>query len=921
MPKFGGKQHQTPPKHASNPGLVTSPAHQYFCTGVREAPAGPGGNARSTHVAMAGGVTSAEKVTELRAFAAPGTNDARLRAALVRAGGNLNHAAEILLAEPDAFPDRPTLAVPPRPGASNAQCVTPGAPVAPGASVEVIQAPVLSDSALRKMAWRAFYKKSYRTAVAAVGLDNKECINEYIANAWKELGSARREQLAHSVRRAAEAPASSEQPPAVSIAPVRSESVRIVAPVPAATSVVPPLAPTPITVKRPRPVSVNDTIDVDAADILPDVAQSTSKKPCLEHRTPAPQADVVELVEDTFLPSSEKDGRIPAWPKELVSRLCRGSMQVNGRNLLKAGDVVLLEVPPPRKPKPAASGRGRGRGRGRGGSVSVPRPLPANNKVVRFSRKGRELGRLCPEIGRVLGPALQSGYLVAECRVVSVPLNIRMFSEIILDVTLRIRKEAFVDDEVQRALVASGTNAASSTGPSSSAANKQDGVDTKRIGIVELITSLGVCTPEKKAVSDVMPGFTKPTGADPTEVTAEAAEAYYNTVEAINKDDIADFVVPRDLRCDLREYQMAGVAWMVGREKHGSSRRRASDAMLDPLWRRMVFPDQTPFFINATTGALCLEAPGANGRGDHGGILADEMGLGKTIQTIALIVHDLNSCADEAKQSSEDKALAVKISAASVKGTDGDEIVRGLETDGKDYKDENAEYDGDVEENDDVTREDHMNDVDVPESVSALHTRAKSTVRSSRRRPLSRRNAAQKDKHVVNVDVCEILSDSDASAGKEETGDSDSEWFEKPQVRRAKPGPKSRSVLKELKRLGKLKGGTLIVCPMSLVEQWMSELHLHTAPNSVRVSSHYGHGRGDSASISTHCADVVVTTYGILASEAPIAEADDKPGKPGGPLFQVPWRRAVLDEAHYVKSRTTKWARAAFQLRAERRWW
>lgn len=58
-------------------------------------------------------------------------------------------------------------------------------------------------------------------------------------------------------------------------------------------------------------------------------------------------------------------------------------------------------------------------------------------------------------------------------------------------------------------------------------------------------------------------------------------------------------------------------------------------------------------------------------------------------------------------------------------------------------------------------------------------------------------------------------------------------------------------------------------------------------------------------------ADIVLTTYGTVLSES---------SNPKSLLFQIKWRRVVLDEAHFIKSRHTRTARAIYALQAERRW-
>ena len=102
---------------------------------------------------------------------------------------------------------------------------------------------------------------------------------------------------------------------------------------------------------------------------------------------------------------------------------------------------------------------------------------------------------------------------------------------------------------------------------------------------------------------------------------------------------------------------------------------------------------------------------------------------------------------------------------------------------------------------------------------------------------------------------------------------------------------------------------TLVVCPMSLLAQWREEIASHAPSLSVHV--HYGQAR-DGGALTAH--DVVLTTFGVLASEA------KEEGARGGGVCAVPWFRVVLDEAHYIKNPRSKAARAARQLTSQRRW-
>jgi DNA repair protein RAD5 len=129
---------------------------------------------------------------------------------------------------------------------------------------------------------------------------------------------------------------------------------------------------------------------------------------------------------------------------------------------------------------------------------------------------------------------------------------------------------------------------------------------------------------------------------------------------------------------------------------------------------------------------------------------------------------------------------------------------------------------------------------------------------------------------------------------------------------------------------------------MSLLSQWDEQILLH-AGGVLSTMVYYGQQRGKTAStLKAH--DVVLTTYGTLASEHAVQVAIEKEElapatraaqpqaplvkalsasagrKPSPPLFATRWRRVVLDEAHAIKGRTTHVARATCALESERRW-
>ncbi|KAI0080447.1 hypothetical protein K474DRAFT_1682619 [Panus rudis PR-1116 ss-1] len=145
---------------------------------------------------------------------------------------------------------------------------------------------------------------------------------------------------------------------------------------------------------------------------------------------------------------------------------------------------------------------------------------------------------------------------------------------------------------------------------------------------------------------------------------------------------------------------------------------------------------------------------------------------------------------------------------------------------------------------------------------------------------------------------------------------------------------------------GELKAGfsaaTLVVCPLAVVSQWAAEIKKTAV--GLRVIEHHGQGRTTDPAVLSR-ADVVITTYSIVSSEHGAympskdetnskADSDDTSGSDVGrtirkkrappkkkdALFRVKWWRVILDEAHNIKNRATKSAKACCALDAKYRW-
>lgn len=120
---------------------------------------------------------------------------------------------------------------------------------------------------------------------------------------------------------------------------------------------------------------------------------------------------------------------------------------------------------------------------------------------------------------------------------------------------------------------------------------------------------------------------------------------------------------------------------------------------------------------------------------------------------------------------------------------------------------------------------------------------------------------------------------------------------------------------------------TLVIVPAALLFQWKSEIEQKVLPER-KITVHVFHGKSKNVSATElENYDFVITTYDTVAqgaqrsvTEAQSEHIDDFDRKKAGPLFQILWKRIVLDEAHVIRhSQTLRW-RAIVQLRAAKRW-
>ncbi|NXD83000.1 HLTF factor, partial [Halcyon senegalensis] len=105
---------------------------------------------------------------------------------------------------------------------------------------------------------------------------------------------------------------------------------------------------------------------------------------------------------------------------------------------------------------------------------------------------------------------------------------------------------------------------------------------------------------------------------------------------------------------------------------------------------------------------------------------------------------------------------------------------------------------------------------------------------------------------------------------------------------------------------------TLIVCPLSVLRNWIDQFEQHIHKDfHVNIYVYYGSDRSKDPSVLSE-QDIVLTTYNILATDYGI--------RGDSPLHKVKWLRIVLDEGHTIRNPNAQQTKAALNLEGHRRW-
>ncbi|XP_064929315.1 helicase-like transcription factor isoform X7 [Columba livia] len=313
----------------------------------------------------------------------------------------------------------------------------------------------------------------------------------------------------------------------------------------------------------------------------------------------------------------------------------------------------------------------------------------------------------------------------------------------------------------------------------------------------------------------------------------------------------------------LLPHQKQALACMVSRENRNN---------LPPFWE-----ERGGFYYNTLTNFAEKMRP----QDVPGGILADDMGLGKTLTTIALILTNFQ----------DGKPLPVgKITSERFRQESGtnstSNVGRGL-----------CEDSGKV----------------MGPGASGIKKFDTTPLKTSSCLP--KRGKAKKRRHSGSGSSGQpgerpLRQAGTASCVEEDTGFASvlfpSSACLKRQTKRKVTATAENNCSVDVPR------ATLIVCPLSVLSNWIDQFNQHVHRDfHVNIYVYYGSDRNKDPSVLAE-QDVVLTTYSILATDYGIRD--------GSPLHKVRWLRIVLDEGHTIRNPGAQQTRAALSLEGRRRW-
>ncbi|KFO91269.1 Helicase-like transcription factor, partial [Buceros rhinoceros silvestris] len=327
----------------------------------------------------------------------------------------------------------------------------------------------------------------------------------------------------------------------------------------------------------------------------------------------------------------------------------------------------------------------------------------------------------------------------------------------------------------------------------------------------------------------------------------------------------------------LLPHQKQALAWMVSRENSND---------LPPFWE-----ERSNVYYNILTNFAEKKRP----KNVLGGILADDMGLGKTLTTIALILTNFQ----------DGKPLPVEKISRDNNSPSLPSQARNFNTDGP--TDSTREMKGAGKEKTRCVTEPGVSDIKFETTMLKYSS------------CLPKRDKAKKPKYSGSSDLGESeewplqQTETTSCVIQEGTGFASVLLPSSTASKRQRKRKGTSTVQPVGKKYSDVSPrATLIVCPLSVLSNWIDQFEQHIHEDfHVNVYVYYGSDRSKDPSVLSE-QDVVLTTYNILAT--------DYGNRGDSPLHKVKWLRIVLDEGHTIRNPNAQQTKAVLNLEGHRRW-
>ncbi|CEP09742.1 hypothetical protein [Parasitella parasitica] len=284
----------------------------------------------------------------------------------------------------------------------------------------------------------------------------------------------------------------------------------------------------------------------------------------------------------------------------------------------------------------------------------------STNKIVRFSKDGKEVGRLPKDVASYMSILIDQKICEFEGAVVWSPPIVQIGGDVILSIkcyitAIGMHSAGFIAEGVQHgkkkrersiqhhevpaqrktALLQMfrnlGLNPVRSAIQKMSRARGGESWDT----LLQSVAAIDAGEKRNDASSQE-----DDNGEEAKAVTDKQLDTIYEKAQMFDS-QIKPSDTPFTMALELKEYQKRALAWMCNKESYEVDNGELDMRAMHPLWEEYTLPGEFVdehrfFYFSPYSGELSLEFPESNRR-ERGGILADEMGLGKTIEMLSLI--------------------------------------------------------------------------------------------------------------------------------------------------------------------------------------------------------------------------------------------------------------------------------------------